>query len=267
MPDPPLFPVALDLRGRKCLVVGGGAVAARKIGSLLRCGSVVTVVALEAHEAVGFLAADGTLAAIDGPPLDLQLRPYRHGEAAGYRLVFTATGVREVDRAVRDDAEAAGVWVNSADDPDNCSFLLPSVHRDGAVSVAVSTGGQSPALARWLRTRVAAALGPGLGELADLLGEARRRLQGRGVPSNTVDWAAILDGPVPDLVARGAVADARRALAAVLDTGDTGDTGHMGHTSGAGDTGDTGDTGDIGDTGGTDGTGPRLGDGGGGPTT
>ena len=79
----------------------------------------------------------------------------------------------EVDGAVYADAEAAGVWVNSADDLAHCSFILPAVHRDGAVTVSVSTGGLSPALASWLRTRLAAAVRDGLGTLAQLLGEAR----------------------------------------------------------------------------------------------
>ena len=88
-------------------------------------------------------------------PLDVQIRPYERGEAAAYRLVVTATGDPDVDGAVYADAEEAGVWVNSADDTEHCTFMLPAVHRDGPVSVAVSTGGTSPALAGWLRGRVA----------------------------------------------------------------------------------------------------------------
>ena len=84
--------------------------------------------------------------------------PYAKGEAAAFRLVVTATGIPEVDGAVYDDAEAAGVWANSADDVAHSSFILPAVHRDGAVTVSVSTGGLSPALASWLRTRLASRL-------------------------------------------------------------------------------------------------------------
>ena len=72
------------------------------------------------------------------------------------------------------------MWVNSADDSAHCSFILPSVHRDGAVTIAVSTGGQSPALASWLRARLAAQCGTGLGELAELLGRARQRMHDAG---------------------------------------------------------------------------------------
>ncbi len=102
----------------------------------------------------------------------LERRPYGRGDASGFRLVVTATGNPEVDGAVYADAEAAGVWVNSADDRAHSSFILPAVHRDGAVTVSVSTGGLSPALASWLRTRLAAQCGDGLGTLAQLLGDA-----------------------------------------------------------------------------------------------
>jgi siroheme synthase-like protein len=167
-------------------------VAARKAAGLLRCGAVVTVVAPEVCAAMADLS-----------PLDIADRPYAPGDATGYRLVVTATGIPDVDAAVYADAEAAGVWVNSADDVAHCSFILPSVHRDGPVSLAVSTGGASPALARWLRARLAESAGPGVGELADLLGQARRRLHDAGRSTERVDWDALLDGPLPALVRSG----------------------------------------------------------------
>ena len=107
--------------------------AARKVRGLLECGALVTVVAPEVSEAMTELG-----------PLTIERRRYERGEAANYRLVVTATGDAGVDEAVYADAEAAGVWVNSADDGQHCSFILPSVHRDGPVTFAVSTGGTSP---------------------------------------------------------------------------------------------------------------------------
>ena len=178
--------------GRPCLVVGGGPVAARKAGGLLACGALVTVIAPAVCAAMAALT-----------PLAITRRAYAPGDAAGYRLVLTATGIPAVDGAVYADAEAAGVWVNSADDVGHCTFILPSVHRDGPVSVAVSTGGASPALAGWLRARLAQSGGPGLGELADLLGLARQRLHDAGRSTERVDWGALLDGPLPALVRAG----------------------------------------------------------------
>src|ERR1700722_1479949 len=215
----PVYPVGLVVAGRRCLVVGGGRVAARKTRSLLECLASVTLVAPEAHEALGILAADGTIAGIQGEPLDVQLRRYEPGEAAGYRLVVTATGIPEVDGLVASDAERAGVWVNSADDAANCTFILPAVHRRGPVTVAVSTSGSSPALAKWLRGRLADVLGPGLEELAALLEEGRTLVHERGGSTEDVDWAQLLDGPVPGLVAAGRIDEARRVMQSALERG------------------------------------------------
>jgi precorrin-2 dehydrogenase len=197
----PFLPVSLSVDGRPCLVVGGGPVAARKARNLLDCGAHLTVIAPD-------LGAD--MSALQ--PLTHLARPYRRGDAASYRLVVTATGDPVVDGEVYADAEAAGVWVNSADDPVHCSFILPSVHRDGAVSVAVSTSGSSPALASWLRRRLADDLGDGLGELAELLAEARGRLHDAGRSTEDVDWAGLLNGPLPALVREGRRSEAQRLV-------------------------------------------------------
>jgi siroheme synthase-like protein len=217
--DAPLYPVGLVVRGRRCLVVGGGRVAARKIGGLLVCGAAVTVVAPEVHVAVRDLTEAGMIAAIGDSPLELQIRPYAAGEAAHYLLVIAATGDRAVDGAVHGDAQSAGVWVNVADDPARCSFVLPALVREGPVCVAVSTGGSSPALAGWLRDRMRAALPPGTGELAALLDEGRRRVHEQGGSTETLDWRGLLDGPLPDMVGRGDMDRARATLDAFLDGG------------------------------------------------
>ncbi len=205
------YPVTLRLAGRPCLVVGAGPVAARKASQLADAGGAVTVVASAVHPAMAAVA--GTRTGSGAGTVTLEQRPYAAGEAAGFRLVVTATGEPPVDTAVAADAEAAGVWVNSADDPDNCTFTLPSIHRDGPVTIAVSTGGASPALAAWLRRRLADAAGTHLGALADLLAEARGQLKASGRPSSDVDWAALLDGPLSALVAAGDLDGARALLA------------------------------------------------------
>ena len=194
------YPVSLVIAGAPCLVVGGGSVAARKAEALARCGARVTVVAIEVDPAVQRL------------PVAVERRPYRPGEAGRYRLVITATGSPDVDASVAADATAAGVWVNSANDPSNCTFFLPAIHRDGPVTVAVSTSGASPALAAWLRRRIAQACGEGLGALAVALEEARRKLQASGRSTSSLDWRAILDGPLGRLVRDGQLDEARRLL-------------------------------------------------------
>ena len=201
MDEPVLYPVSLDLRDRPCLVVGGGPTAVRKAAGLLAAGARVTVVAPR---------VDPALADLD---VTVEERPYRPGEAAAYRLVLTTTGRPEVDALVHRDAETAGVFVNSADDPPRCSFQLPALWRDGAVAVAVSSGGSSPALGQWLRDRIATEVGPGAGALAELLDEGRRRLQAAGRPTGSVDWAALLEGPLPGLVRAGRLEEARALVA------------------------------------------------------
>jgi precorrin-2 dehydrogenase/sirohydrochlorin ferrochelatase len=205
--DAPLYPVGLVVAGQPVLVVGGGRVAARKVTDLVACGARVTVVAPDVDAA---LAERGDLA--------VERRPYRPGEAATYRLVVTATGDRAVDSQVFADAEAARVWVNSADDPERCTFTLPAVVRRDPVVVAVATGGHSPALATWLRRRLEAELGPEVAVLAALLGEARSRVKASGRSTEDLDWQALLDAPLLDVLVSEGEDAARARIDAWLET-------------------------------------------------
>jgi precorrin-2 dehydrogenase / sirohydrochlorin ferrochelatase len=193
----PLFHLALRLEGEPCLVVGGGPVGARKAASLLECGAVVTVVSPE------------TSAALEALPVTVARRRYRSGEAAGYRLVVTATGNPQVDRRVYLDAERAGVLVNAADDPASCSFLMPAMLRHGDVSVAVSTSGVSPWLAGWIRRRIGEVVGPEVAALAAIVGGARTAIRSAGVSSEGLDWGGLVDGALWPLLSAGDVRSAR----------------------------------------------------------
>jgi len=149
-----VYMAALDVEGRRCLVVGGGPVAAEKAGSLLACGARVTLVAPELGAACA--------------PLELEWRQrrYRRGDLRGMFLVIAASSERESNKRVHRHAEARGMLCNVADDPELCNFILPAVHREGPITVAVSTGGASPALAKRLRSEIAGLVGPGHAELA-----------------------------------------------------------------------------------------------------
>jgi precorrin-2 dehydrogenase/sirohydrochlorin ferrochelatase len=134
------------------------------------------------------------LAATHLPPeLSVEQRTYAACDLAGMRVVITATGVGEVDLAVARDAEAARVLVNAADEPEGCAFVLPAVLRTGPVSVAVSTGGVSPYLAGWIRSRIGAALGPEIGELASLVGAARSAIRARSVATEGLAWDGFVE--------------------------------------------------------------------------
>lgn len=177
----PLFPAMLDLTDRQVLVVGAGAVARRKTGQLLACGARITVVAPDVHPGFADL------------PVTVLRRRFAPGDTAGFRLVFTATGDRAVDQAVFDEAEAAGLWVNSADDPARCSFILPAVHRQGPITVSVSTAGVSPALASWLRAELGALIGPEFADLAADLAAERAAVRATGASTEDMDWRPIIE--------------------------------------------------------------------------
>lgn len=179
-PLPPGYPVVLVLSGRPCLVVGGGPVARRKVVGLLAAGARVRVVAPAVVEELAAL------------PVERCERAYEARDLEGVFLAIAATGRPEVDRAVFADAEAARVLVNAADDPAACSVVLPAVARDGPVSIAVSTSGRSPALAGILRDRLAEAVGPGVGEVAEALGAARRSLHQAGRSTEHLAWAPLV---------------------------------------------------------------------------
>jgi precorrin-2 dehydrogenase/sirohydrochlorin ferrochelatase len=202
------YPVNLIVEDRPCLVVGGGPVAARKVEGLLACGANVHVVALAVGAEVRALA----------PPVTFEARAYRRGEVAAYRLVIAATDSPDVNRAVFTDGEAAGVWVNGADDPDNCSFTLPSVLRRGALLVTVSTGGRSPALASWLRLRLENELGPEYETLLELLATERDAIRAAGRSTEGVDWRSALDSGMLDMIREGQLVKARERLQACLSS-------------------------------------------------
>lgn len=172
------YPVFLDLQGVPVLVVGGGVIAYRKAGGLAQAGAVVTVVAPEVLPELAELVAH------------VLLRPYRSADVAGFQLVITATNDPAVNAAVASDARVAQVWANSADDPQNCSFILPAVTRRGLVTVAVSTGGASPALAGTIRTRIAEQiLTPQVEAAAVELARQRDEIHAAGGSTELVEWA------------------------------------------------------------------------------
>ena len=190
----PVYPASLLLRGRPVLVVGGGRVALRKVDGLLAAGATVTVVAPQVCPGLSALeaGAGGGGAGGSAPGVRVERRRYRRGEVARYRLAFTATGLPEVDRAVFDDGERAGVFVNAADDREACSFHVPAVVRRGPVTISVSTGGASPALAAWLRERIEGIVGPEYEQLAGVLAAARAEVRRRRIPTDTLDWRRLI---------------------------------------------------------------------------
>jgi precorrin-2 dehydrogenase/sirohydrochlorin ferrochelatase len=146
------YPMLVDLTGKRCLVVGGGAVAERKVALLVESGAGVEVISPKATARLEWLASSRRIR--------LRRRPVRASDLLGAFLVVVATDDPKVNREVGGRVKRAGGLVNVADDPAACSFLVPSVVRRGDLTVAISTGGGSPALAKKLRQRLEQIIGP-----------------------------------------------------------------------------------------------------------
>ncbi len=165
----PLFPIFLKLTGRPCLVIGAGNLAESKIESLRAAEAAVTVIAPEASPAIEALDAEGAIV--------WQRRPYIDGDVApGTFLVVTATNAPEVNRAVYLEATSKSILCNAVDDPPYCDFFFPSIVKRGDLQLAISTAGQSPALAQRLRKEINAALPLDLGAWLAELGNLRREV-------------------------------------------------------------------------------------------
>jgi siroheme synthase-like protein len=165
------FPVYLNLRGKRVVVIGGGTVAERKVTSLLGTGASITVISPELTPHLVSMATENTI--------EWKRRAYQPGDCSGAALAFSATNVPEVNRAVWDETNAAGILLNTADQPDLCDFIMPAVVRRGDLAVAVSTGGTSPALAATLREEISDLIGPEYEHLLELLAKVRPAIQKR----------------------------------------------------------------------------------------
>lgn len=204
------YPVNLRLAGKPVLVVGAGNVAVRKVGQLLASGAAVTVVGLQVDPRLFALAAESR-----GPgsgSVSIEQRAYEVGEVAAYMLAITCTDDGAVNSRVHDDGLVAGVWVNSADDPTNCEFTLPSVVRTGDLQIAISTEGRSPALAMWLRQRFEHEFGGEWGELLDVLSDVRDEARRELGTSELAGWIGALDSVIPRWLERANPDEARETL-------------------------------------------------------
>ena len=208
------FPIFMDLRDRPVLVVGGGEVAARKIGQLQRAGARIRLVAPQLAPQVARLVAESD-------SLTHQARTFEADDLAGVELVIAATDDRQVNESVSAAARARGIPVNVVDNPDLCSFIVPSVLDRSPVVIAVSTGGASPVLARHLRARLESMIPSAFGRLAALAEEYRGRVRARfdSGDQRRRFWEQVLQGPVAELVFAGREAEARHRLERVLAEG------------------------------------------------
>ncbi len=179
------YPVSLNIRGRKCLVIGGGRVAARKVEGLLEHGAVVQVISPELCPDLADLAAGGKITALT--------RKYRTGDLKGVFVTIIATDDSRVNREAVAEAGKRAVLVNVVDNAEESDFIASSYLRRGDISIAVSTSGKSPALARKLRLKLEEEFGEEYARLASLLSAVRAEVLEKKLNISGEDWQQAID--------------------------------------------------------------------------
>ncbi|WP_245690451.1 precorrin-2 dehydrogenase/sirohydrochlorin ferrochelatase family protein [Sporolituus thermophilus] len=202
----PYYPVNLNLAGRRCAVIGGGAVAARKVLALLAAGAAVTVVSPAVTAELAALAAAGQITHIE--------RPYWPGAIENFFIVICATDDPDVNRQAAEEGRAKGALVNVADAPELCDFTVPSQIVRGDLVITVSTGGKSPALARRLRQELEARYGPEYGLYLAMVGRLRDEMKERLATPRAREcfWRRALDDEALALVKAGKLHEAEEKI-------------------------------------------------------
>jgi uroporphyrin-III C-methyltransferase/precorrin-2 dehydrogenase/sirohydrochlorin ferrochelatase len=204
------LPLCVDVRGRYCLLVGGGDVATRKARLLAQAGAVIDVVAPEINDALVQLAESTGGACY--------FRDYNCSDLQGKSVAIGATDVETVNRQLFRDAREAGCLVNVVDRPDLCDFVFPAIVDRDPLIVAISSSGQSPVLARILRSKIETLVPEGYGKLAGLVGSFRDRVKKaiKGVDGRRHFWEEVLEGPATEMVLSGKTAAAQKLIEQAL---------------------------------------------------
>jgi siroheme synthase-like protein len=171
-----VLPLAFKLTGVEVLVIGAGVIGGRKAAQLIDAGARVTIISEE------------LLSPLPEGVARFEQRRYERGDLRGFSLVVSATGDTTVNDVIVEEAREEHLWLNVVDDPERSSFYFMALHRQGEVTVAVSTAGAAPALAQEVRTLVARALPDNLAEVASTLRDERRQLHDEGTSTEGVDW-------------------------------------------------------------------------------
>jgi precorrin-2 dehydrogenase/sirohydrochlorin ferrochelatase len=201
----PYYPISLSIRGKKCVVVGGGQVALRKVEALLACGADIEVIGTDTCPELTELKARGQIVVLH--------RRYRPGDLRKAFMAIAATDSSDINQQVVNEARQKSVLVNVVDDPADSDFIVPSCLRRGRVTIAVSTDGKSPALARKIRTRLEKDFGEEYASLVNLISEVRAEVKRQGIKVSSDDWQEALDLDLMiDLLRKGDTEKARSIL-------------------------------------------------------
>lgn len=190
------YPIYLELRGRRCLVIGGGTIAERKVHGLLAAEASVTVISPQLAPLLTEWSQAGAIRHI--------ARMYQTGDLYDYHLVFVTTDDGAVNAAVAREGRERDIWVNAADDPAYCDFILPAVIQRGGLSVAIATGGTSPALTRAIREELQEYFTEDYSLLATVAAEVRLQLRTKRCSVPGARWVqALRSEEFRDLVRAG----------------------------------------------------------------
>lgn len=179
------YPIFLNLQSKRCVVVGGGKVALRKVRMLLDCGANVTVISPKPNAEIAKLSKERAIHLIQ--------RDYEAGDLKDVEIAIACTDVKEVNRQVADEAKKAGTLINVADDLGLSDFIIPSFFRRGDLTVAVSTAGKSPALSKKIRTKLEKSLREEYASLLSIIGEIRSTIKEKGYRVDAETWEEALD--------------------------------------------------------------------------
>jgi precorrin-2 dehydrogenase/sirohydrochlorin ferrochelatase len=207
------YPIQLDVKGRRCLVVGGGGVGTRKVDTLLSCGAQVTVVSREVTDGLRRLSAEGLIR--------LWERFYAASDLEGVFLVIGATDDEDLNFRISGDAAALNILCNIADRPEKCNFILPAIVQRGDLVLTVSTSGKSPALAKKLRRELEHQFGDEYAVLLRLMGAIRKRLlaEAHAPEAHKPIFEKIVHSDILRWIRDGRMQEANRLLAEILGDG------------------------------------------------
>lgn len=214
MKSPSIFyyPIFLNIKDKKCVVIGGGNVACRKIRALLECGAKVTVISPDFSKNLLKISRQKSIKLIK--------RSYRKEDIRGATLVIAATDNIEVNRKISEDSKKQGAIVNIVDDMEGSDYIVPSFFRRGSLTIAVSTGGKSPFLAKKIKEMLEDSFGKEYGLLVNLIGNIRTQMRKTGVKINREKWeSAINIDSLLDFLRKGNIRKAKRLLIDALKNG------------------------------------------------
>jgi len=204
------YPIFLNLQGLPCVVIGTGRVAERKVRGLLEAGAYVAVI--DSQPAPKLVEMESQRL------IRIERRAYRPGDLQGMFLAIVASGDPGLNHAIWEEARQRGVPVNVVNDLAHSSFVAPAICRQGNLTVAISTGGKSPALAVRVRDRIAALIGPEHAVLLELLGELREEVTAliSDFAARKALWYRLIDSDVIEFVRRNDLLGARQRIAQLL---------------------------------------------------